>query len=195
MKTMRKKKDFKPDSMSTSLSKRLYLTPRQRKTLLKWTLYSLVLVALSLLQDVILCRLDIFGATTDLVPCGIILICLMEGAESGSVFALIASTLFLFTGTAPGAYCILFITVPATLVAAFRQSYLQVGFSAAMLCSSVTVMVYEILVFAVGAFLGLTGGDRLGVFVLTGVLSLIALPMLYPLLTAIGKIGGQGWKE
>ena len=192
---MAKKKEFKPDRQSTSLLKRLYLTPRQRRTLLKWTLYSLVLVALSLLQDVILCRLDIFGATTDLVPCGIILVCLLEGAVGCSVFSLVASTLYLFSGTAPGAYCILFITVPAVLVTAFRQAYLQVGFGAAMLCSSVTVMVYEMLVFLVGAFLGLVGGDRFGVFVLTGVLSLVALPVLYPLLTAIGRIGGQGWKE
>ena len=192
---MAKKKDFKPDRQSTSLLKRLYLTPLQRKTLLKWTLYSLVLLALSLLQDVILCRMDIFGATTDLVPCGIIMICLLEGAEGGSVFALIASTLYLFSGTAPGAYCILLITVPAVLVTAFRQAYLQVGFGAAMLCSSVTVMLYEIAVFLVGAFLGLTGGDRFGVFVLTGVLSFVALPVLYPLLTAIGRIGGQGWNE
>lgn len=192
---MAKKKEFKPDRQSTSLLKRLYLTPRQRKTLLKWTLYSLVLLVLSLLQDVILCRMDIFGATTDLVPCGIVLICLLEGAESGSVFALVASVLYLFSGTAPGAYCILFITVPAVLVTAFRQAYLQVGFGAAMLCSSVTVMLYEILVFAVGAFLGLSGGDRFGVFLLTGALSLVALPVLYPLLTAIGRIGGQGWKE
>ncbi len=192
---MAKKKEFKPDRQSTAFLKRLYLSPRQRKTLLKWVLYAVVLVALSLVQDVILCRMDIFGATTDLVPCGIILICLLEGAESGSVFALIASTLYLFSGTAPGAYCILFITLPAVLVTAFRQGYLQVGFGAAMLCSSVTVMVYEMLVFGVGALLGLTGGDRFGVFVLTGALSMVALPVLYPLLTAIGRIGGQGWKE
>lgn len=192
---MAKKKEFKPDRKGTSFIKRLYLTPRQRRTLLKWTLYALVVLALSLLQDVILCRMRIFGATTDLVPCGIILICLLEGAESGSVFALIASGLYLFSGTAPGAYCILFLTVLATLITAFRQGYLQVGFGAAMLCGSVTLMVYELLVFAVGAFLGLSGGDRFGVFMLTGALSLIAMPALYPLLTAIGRIGGQGWKE
>ena len=192
---MSKKNEFKPDRQSTALIKRLYLTPSQRKTLLKWCLYSAVLLALSLLQDVILCRMDIFGATTDLVPCGIFLICLLEGAESGSVFALVASTLYLFSGTAPGAYCIIFITVLGALTTAFRQGYLQSGFSAAMLCSAVAVMAYEVLVFAVGAFLGLTGGSRFGVFALTGLLSVLVLPALYPVLLAIGRIGGQGWKE
>lgn len=192
---MARKKEFKPDQKGTPFLKRLYLTPRQRKTLLKWVLYSVMLVALSLLQDVVFCRLNIFGATTDLVPCGIILVCLLEGAESGSVFALIASTLYLFSGTAPGAYCILFITLPAVLVSVFRQAYLRVGFSAAMLCGGVSVMVYELLVFAAGAFLGLTGGSRFGVFALTGVLSMAVLPALYPVFVAIGRIGGQGWKE
>lgn len=190
-----KKNEFKPDRESTSLLKRLYLTPSQRKTLLKWCLYSAFLLVLSLLQDVILCRMDILGATTDLVPCGIFLICLLEGAESGSVFALVASTLYLFSGTAPGAYCIIFITVLGTLTTAFRQGYLQSGFSAAMLCGAVAVMAYEVLVFAVGAFLGLTGGSRFGVFALTGLLSVLVLPALYPVLLAIGRIGGQGWKE
>lgn len=192
---MAKKNEFKPDKQGTPFLKRLYLTPRQRRTLLKWALYSLAMVVLSLLQDVLLCRLDIFGATTDLVPCGIILVCLLEGAESGSVFALIASMLYLFSGTAPGAYCILFITLPAVLVSVFRQAYLRVGFGAAMLCSGVAVMVYELLVFAAGAFLGFTGGSRFGVFALTGALSLLTLPALYPVLKAIGRIGGQGWKE
>ncbi len=192
---MAKKNEFKPDKQGTPFLKRLYLTPRQRRTLLKWALYSLAMVVLSLLQDVLLCRLDIFGATTDLVPCGIILVCLLEGAESGSVFALIASMLYLFSGTAPGAYCILFITLPAVLVSVFRQAYLRVGFGAAMLCSGVAVMVYELLVFAAGAFLGFTGGSRFGVFALAGALSLLTLPALYPVLKAIGRIGGQGWKE
>lgn len=192
---MAKKNEFKPDKQGTPFLKRLYLTPRQRRTLLKWALYSLAMVVLSLLQDVLLCRLDIFGATTDLVPCGIILVCLLESAESGSVFALIASMLYLFSGTAPGAYCILFITLPAVLVSVFRQAYLRVGFGAAMLCSGVAVMVYELLVFAAGAFLGFTGGSRFGVFALTGALSLLTLPALYPVLKAIGRIGGQGWKE
>lgn len=192
---MAKKNEFKPDKQGTPFLKRLYLTPRQRRTLLKWALYSLAMVVLSLLQDVLLCRLDIFGATTDLVPCGIILVCLLESAESGSVFALIASMLYLFSGTAPGAYCILFITLPAVLVSVFRQAYLRVGFGAAMLCSGVAVMVYELLVFAAGAFLGFTGGSRFGVFAMTGALSLLTLPALYPVLKAIGRIGGQGWKE
>ena len=83
--------EFKPDRERGSLLDKLLLTQRQRMTLLRWILVVVVLVVLSLLQDVILCHLDVFGATTDLVPCAIFLICMMLGVETGSVFALIAA--------------------------------------------------------------------------------------------------------
>lgn len=192
---MAKRKEFKPDKQSTGFLKRLHLTQKQRRTILKWVLYSAMLLLLSVLQDVIFCRIHIFGATTDLVPCGIFLICLLEGSEGGCVFTLIASTLYLFSGTAPGPYCIVFITVLAVFATAFRQGYLQSGFGAAMLCCSISVMVYEMLVFAIGLFLGLSRLDRAGVFALTGGLSVISLPILYPIVLSIGKIGGEAWKE
>lgn len=192
---MAKKHEFKPDREQTGLLKKLHLTQSQRKTLLKWLLYSLTLLVLSVLQDVILCRMRFFGATTDLVPCGIFLICLLEGTEGGCIFSLVASSLYLFSGTAPGTYCIVFITVLSVVAAAFRQGYLQSGFGAAMLCCGFSVMVYEMLVFAVGLFLGYTYLGRAGVFALTGGLSVLVLPLLYPILLAIGRIGGSAWKE
>ena len=87
---MARKVEFKPDKPRTSLLNKLYLTQKQRRSLLKWVLYTLVLVFLSVLQDVLLCRMDILGATTELVPCGIFLICLLEGTESGCIFALVS---------------------------------------------------------------------------------------------------------
>lgn len=192
---MAKKHEFKPDRDRTGLLKKLHLTQSQRKTLLKWVLYSLTLLVLSVLQDVILCRIRLFGATTDLVPCGIFLICLLEGTEGGSLFSLIASALFLFSGTAPGVYSIVFITGIGIVAAAFRQAYLQSGFGSAMLCSGVSVMAYEMLVFVVGLFLGHTYSGRVVVFLLTGGLSLLILPLLYPILLSIGRIGGSAWKE
>ena len=79
----------------------------------------MALLLISILQDVILCRFRLFGATTDLIPCAIILICIMEGVENGSVFALIASLIYQFSGSAPGMYAMVFITilsVPAAFV-------------------------------------------------------------------------------
>ena len=77
--------------------------------------------------------------------------------------------------------------------AALRQSYLQKGFGAAMLCTSLAVLVYELATFCICAFLGLTTIGRIGVAFVTSVLTILAIPAVYFVLKAIG--GGDAWKE
>ena len=192
---MSKKNEFRPDKPYVNWISRLYLTPLQRRNLLKWVLYALVLLALSLVQDVILSGVRLFGATTDLGPCGIFLICLLEGVHTGSVFTLIAACLYVFSGSAPGNYCIVLITFLAVAITIFRQAYLQKGFFVAILCGGVAVIAYELLLFVIGAALEYTLWSRLPGFLLTGILSIIVLPALYPVCKAIGAIGGSLWKE
>lgn len=192
---MAKKYEFKPDKPVSGFFSKLHLTAKQRRSLLKWFLYALVLVVLSVLQDVLLSRMDIFGATTELVPCGIFLICLLEGLESGSLFALLAGCLYLFSGSSAGNHVIVLITAIAVLVTYLRQSFLQKGFGAAMLCTAGAMLLYEMTLFFIGLFFGLTLWGRVGVFALTAGLSLLIAPALYPLFLAIGKIGGESWKE
>ena len=117
---MARKYEFKPDKPRLGWLDTLVLTQKQRRSLLKWLLYGLVLLVLSILQDVLLSRLRLWGGTTELVPCGIFLICVLEGMERGSVFSLVASLLYLFSGSAAGAYSVVFITVVAVLVTAGR---------------------------------------------------------------------------
>lgn len=192
---MAKKYDFKPDKEPSPLLSRLYLTRKQRLSILKWALYALVLVCLSVLQDVLFVRFRLFGATTELVPVGIFLICVLEGMERGSIFSLVAACIYLFSGTAAGTYCIVFITVFAVFVAFLRQSYLQRGFVPALLCTAVAMLLYEAGVFSIGLFLDLTTPARIIGFAVTAVLSLVAVPVLYPIILAIGKIGGEAWKD
>ena len=192
---MAKKYEFKPDKPRSGLLSKLYLTPKQRLSLLKWVLYTLVLLVLSVLQDVLLCRMRLFGATTELVPCGIFLICLAEGLENGCVMALVSSCLYLFSGTAAGNYSIVLITGLAVLVTFLRQSYLQKGFGSTMLCTCAAMLLYELATFAFGLFLSQTIPGRIGGFLLTAVMTLLTAPALYPLITAISKIGGNTWKE
>ena len=192
---MARKYEFKPDKPRLGFFNKLFLTQQQRKTLLKWLLYALVLLMLSVVQDVLLCRVRIFGATTELVPCGIFLICLAEGLEGGSVFALVASCLYLFSGTAAGYYSITFITALAVAVTFFRQAWLIKGFLANILCAVFAVTVYEMLAFFVGAFLGLTPLSRIGGFFLTAMMTNLFAPAIYPVVRAISTIGGQEWKE
>ena len=192
---MAKKHEFRPDKPRTGFLSKLYLTKKQRRSLLKWCLYGLVLLMLSVLQDVIFSRLRIGGASTDLVPCGIFLICMLEGIHTGSVFALVASLMYLFTGTAPGAYAMVLLVVLAVFLCVFRQAYLQKDFSSVVLCSAVGMFLYELLVFVMGLFLGLTIPSRITGFCITAGISTVALPLLYPVAKSIRSIGGDVWKE
>ena len=192
---MAKNYEFRPDKPQVSWISKLHLTQLQRQSLLKWTLYALLLLALSLLQDVVLSRFRLFGATTDLIPCAIILICIIEGSQKGSLFALISSCLYVFSGSAAGAYCLILITFLAIFVCIFRQGYLQKGFAAAMLCTIFAVAVYEAAVFIIGYLLGLTILERWIGFAVTGGLSILCAPVLYPIILSIASIGGDTWKE
>lgn len=190
-----KKNEFRPDKTGKGFLSRLHLTQQQRKTLLKWVMYAIFLIATSILQDVILARIEIAGATTDLVPCAIVLITLAEGAETGCVFALVSSLLYLFSGTAPGPYAMVFITFLAVVLTAFRQGYLQKSFGATMLCTAVAMVVYELAIFAIGLFLRLTAMEYLNAFLLTAGFTLVLAPLQYVLVRSISKIGGQVWTE
>lgn len=191
----KRKYEFRPDKTQSSLINKLYLTPKQRLTILKWTLYALMLVVLSVIQDVVLCKAHIFGATTDLVPCAIILICVELGAERSAVFSLIAALLYQFSGTAPGYYVIAMIPILSILASLVRKSLFRKSLSSTMLCACLAVMLYEMGVFAFGLLFQSTSLVRLTRFLLTGGLSLLSYPILYPMTVAIEKIGEKTWKD
>lgn len=191
---MAKKNEFRPDKPQTSILSHLVLTPKQQRTLLKWGLYGALLLLISVVQDVILSQVRILGATTELIPCAIFLVAVLEGAEQGSVFALVASLLYLFSGTAPGVYSMVAITFYSVGISIFRQAYLQERFASALLCTAAAMLTYVMTNFAFGLFLGLTVPARYYGFLITAGLSLLAVPVVYPILRVIGKIGGQIWK-
>ncbi len=187
-----KKYDFKPDKTGNSFFSKLYLTAAQRRSILKWALYTAILLLLSVLQDVILSRLELMGAATDLVPCAVILICILEEAHKSAIFTLIAACLLVFSGGAPGPYCIVFLTALSIGVSLLRQNYLAKRFSSAMVCGLLAFVLYELLTFAMGLFLGLTTFRRIMGFLITIGISLPAFPILYPICVSIG---GKTWKE
>ena len=191
----RRKYEFRPDKLRSTLANKLYLTPKQRKTILRWFLLAVLLVVFSVLQDVILCRFRLFGATTDLVPCAIILSCMLLGANNSALFVLLAALCYQASGTSPGYYVVPLITILAILLSLFRESFLRRAFSSVMLSAGIAVLLYEMLVFAMGLVFGDTRPDRWFVFLITGVLSLITLPVMYPVVKTIAKIGGETWKE
>ena len=192
---MAKNYEFRPDKPLVGWTSKLHLTKLQRGAILKWALYGLLLLVLSLLQDVVLCRLRIYGGTTDLVPCGIFLICALEGSHSGSLFALLASAGYLSSGSAPGPQVLVLITVLGVLTAAVRQTFLQPGLRSAMLCTLLAMVIYELAVFAFCLLLGQVTADRLPSFLVSSVLSPLAVPVLYLITRPITAIGGRSWKD
>lgn len=192
---MRKKNEFRPDTYRQDLLGKLLLTRKQRQTVLRWSLYGLMCLIALLVQDVLMSRVRIFNTTTELVPCFILAVCILQGAESGCVFALVVSLLYYFSGSAPGIWCVPVLTALAVVAAIFRQAYLRKGFFTLLLCLSVAMLLYELSNFAIGLFLDLTYPARLGAFCLSAVLTLIVMPVTYPILMSIGKIGGETWKE
>ena len=191
----RRKYEFKPDKPASSTLSKLYLTPLQRKKLLKWTLIALLLTLLSLLQDVVFSRLRIGGATFDLLPCGILLACILMEPETAALFSLISATLYHFSGTAPGVYVIALLTALGVVLCIFRRGYLRKGFFSTFLCAGFGILVYRLAVFAIHLFLGATLGARFGVFALGTGLTLVCILPLYPIFVSICNIGGETWKE
>ena len=192
---MGKKHEFRPDTHREDILGKILLTRKQRQTVLRWSLYSLICLLALLVQDVIMSRVVIWDTTTELMPCFLLAVCILQGAESGCVFALISALIYCFSGSAPGIWCIPVLTVLATVAAIFRQAYLRKGLSTLLLCLTAAMVLYELGNFGIGLFLNYTRADRLGAFFLTALLSVIAVPACYPVLMSIGKIGGETWKE
>ena len=187
--------EFKPDPKGTNFLKRLYMTRLQRMTLLKWGTYIMTGVALLVIQDVIMSGMRISGATTDLPVAFILLVGLYEGLENGSVFTLVASLIYWFSGSAPTPVCVGLLCVLNIFVGLFRQMYWNRSFGSLTLCAGISIMLYEMLLFALGLFQGLTIMDRVGVFALTGAFTCITMLPMYPLVRVISKIGGESWRE
>ena len=187
--------DFKPDVQKATWVKTTRLTRQQQLRLIRWALYVLTVVVSVVLQDVIMSQVSLFGATTDLPACAILLITVLEGTEVGSIFVLLASTLYYFSGNAPTVFCIglmVFFGIGATL---FRQMFWHRSKGSIILCAAIAVTCYELGLFTVGLTTALTHWGRLPSFVLTAIYSCLVLIPLYSLVYKIGLIGGNTWKE
>ena len=192
---MARRNEFKPDRQRSDDLGKLLLTKKQSRSLLRWVLFGVVCMVGLLVQDVALYRLSYRDVCAEIMPCLIMMVAIMQGAESGCVFALVMSCVYYLSGSSPGAVVIPMITLPATLVAIFRQGSLRQGFVSILLCAAVGMVIYELSLFGFGLFLERTITQRMDDMVLAALLSLFVVPVAYPLFLAIGKIGGETWKE
>lgn len=194
-KRRKREPEFKPDANPSTFAKTARLTQQQKLQLSKWLLYTALCAALLVLQDVLMSQLRLFGATTDLAVCGILLVAMLEGVETGSLFLLIASAVYYFTGSAPGPYCIALLTVLGVAAMLVRQMFLHRSKGTIVVVTGITVILYEIGLFVIGLVSGLTLFARLPVFLFAGLYSALALILLYNPFEKISLIGGSPWKE
>ena len=190
-----KQSEFKPDPRQNSLSGLFHVTQLQKQRMLKWTLYVLTGILLLTIQDVIMSRVSIFGATTDLPVVYILLITVIEGVDVGSQFVQLASTIYYISGTAPGPYCIGLLCAVGIIATLLRQAYLRRTKASIVICAGIALTIYEMGLFVVGIGLGLTRWDRVFSFLITAGYSFGVMVLLYPLINKIGLIGGTTWKE
>ena len=190
-----KQSEFKPDPRQNRLSGLFHVPQLQKQRMLKWTLYVLTGILLLTIQDVIMSRVSIFGATTDLPVVYILLITVIEGVDVGSLFVLFASTIYYFSGSAPGPYCIGLLCAVGIIATLLRQAYLRRTKASIVICAGIALTIYEMGLFVVGIGLGLTRWDRVFSFLITAGYSFGVMILLYPLINRIGLIGGTTWKE
>ena len=187
--------EFRPDPNTATWLKTRKLTQQQKLRLVKWLLYTLIVVMSLVLQDVILSQLRLFGATTDLAVGAILLITVIEGTDVGSLFVLIASSLYWFSGSAPTPICIILLTAFGIAATMFRQMFWHRSRGTLTLCACLALTAYELSLFVTGIMQGLTYWGRLPSFLLTSAYTCLVMIPLYSLVYKTGLIGGNTWKE
>lgn len=187
--------EFKPDNDSISPLKMMHFTQHQQYQLLRWALYIAVCIGCLVVQDTIMSRISILGSTTDLAVGAMLLIAVIEGCDVGSVFILIASCIFYFSGSAPGPYSVGMLSIFGLLATLARQQMWHRSPGSIVFCAGTATMAYEIGLYIAGMFLGLTRWYRFPRFFVTGVLTVAVMIPLYYLIDRIGQIGGRIWKE
>lgn len=191
----KKQMGFRRTTLPIPFWEKFLLTRRQWRHVLQWIALSGTFLMTLLLQDVLLSRIRIMNVSVDLVPCFLLVLCMLQGAEHSCVFVLLASLVYAWSGSGPGLSGIPWITILAILLAIVRQTYLRQGFWTLLLCTGVGLFLYEIGIFVVAVCMGHTGWMHVDVACWTALDTLVLVPILCPMLVAIGRIGGEPWIE
>ncbi len=179
----------------TTLVGKLFLTPTQRKLLLKWGLFALSFLLLQVLQDVVFSRTKLLGGCPDIVPAWLLLVCFTQNTAPGALFVLGCCTFRCLCGAALGPVSLGVLVFAGIFLSALRSTSLWGQVRSLFFCCWAALLAHQLLLFALGVFLGHTTMGKL-LSALGGCLGAwLAVPVLYPVAQAIGKIGGQVWKE
>ena len=169
---------------------KLYITPRQWLHILRWTLYSLLLLLALMVQTVVLGNRTVFGLHPVFVPLVITCVCLREGPERGGTFALLASLFWHLSGADMGSVSILVLTVVPLLGSLLCRKILANRFLPCLLFCLLTLFTDQSLIFLLKYFLdGLPGAYYTEQLLPCVLVSLCAQPLIYLLVKWIARIG------
>lgn len=179
----------------TTLAGKLFITPMQRMTILRWTLCALIFFGVLVFQNVIFSRITVFGCVINFIPAAILLISLTTNIEGGCVFALCASLFWSFSGAVLGSVSIFLLTAEAVFLGALRKSCFPKNLTSIMLCCFIGLVVHEAARFFLALFLGYTPWTFWYQVFVTTFFSFLICPVLYPLIRAVGRVGGSQWND
>lgn len=179
----------------TTLVGKLFLTKAQRGSLLKWGVFALGFVLLQLLQDVIFSRMTILGGCADLVPAYLLLVYLLQEPAAGALFTMICCVFRALCGVVMGPVSLAVLVFAGVFLSALRRHNLWGQVRSVILCCWLGLLAHSAIIFLLGVFLMDTTWSRY-LSAIGGLLgSMVAVLVLYPLVRAIGKIGGTTWKD
>ena len=132
---------------------KLRLTRTQWKGFAQWVLYGLALVLTVVLQNVILNRIALFGLHINLVPCLVGCVCVIEGPDRGSVFALLAGLFWASVGGDYGFVSILVLTMGGMGIGLLLSGWLRVNVLSCVVLCLLLALVNDGIIFLLRLFL------------------------------------------
>lgn len=180
------------DSQWLSQIKKLHITRSQWRIFLKWALYAAAFVATVVVQSVILSRLPVFDAKVNLVPYFIGCVCLIEGADSGSIFALITSLVWALSGGDLGYVSILVLTCGGMGIGLLVKRFLRLQLLTCIICCLLLSLCHESVIFLLRLFLKTATAQQYFRILIPGVLlGIPSCPVFFYLFRAIHRVGGS----
>lgn len=169
---------------------KFYITPKQWKHILRWSLYSLLFLVAIIFQTVIWGKDGFLGHFPDLVAVVILTVCMVEGTERGGLFALLASTFWALSGIDRGALQILCLTtLPIVSVFLTRKLFSMTYIPDLISCGLILFLTHT-LEYLLRRFYDGIPRHLFTTRLLPGILiSLLFQPLVYWLVKSIEKIG------
>ncbi len=176
---------------------KLRITKKQWKNVLKWVLYAGAFAMTVVLQGVIFSRIPVFGAKVNLVPYFVGCVCIIEGADSGSFFALLASLAWALYGGDFGFVSVLVLTCGGMGLGLLMRDLLQKQILTCVLCCFVLCLCHDSAIFLLRLYLNTVAARQyFRILLPSTLLGALSCPVFYYLFGAIHRMGGNtAWNE